>query len=313
MSAAERALPVPRARPRLARYLLRLGAVAALVSLIGYAAISVRVAESFSHAKRQAPEVAASSIAASYEDVSFVTSDGLTLRGWYFPSSRERAVVMVHGKDAPRVDGKGRGDAIARLLLANGYDVLLFDLRGHGASDGDRFSLGAHERKDVAAAVDHLVARGIPERRVGVLGFSMGAGTALQSLALRPGVGAVVADSAYASGRVAVEELAPSVTGLPTAFTPGVIVAAKLFFGVDVDRAEPAAIVRASPDRAFLFIHCTDDRTVYLHHGSDLRAASAHPATELWIASGCGHVGAFAKYPDEYGRRLLAFLSAQMR
>jgi hypothetical protein len=32
-----------------------------------------------------------------YEDVSFPTEDGLTLRGWYLPSSNGAAVMVPHG------------------------------------------------------------------------------------------------------------------------------------------------------------------------------------------------------------------------
>ena len=58
----------------------------------------------------------------------------------------------------------------------------------------------------------------------------------------------------------------------------------------------PSKVVASHPDRAFLFIQCTDDTTVPLHHGLDLKAASRNPRTELWIVPGCEHVKAF-EYP----------------
>ena len=33
---------------------------------------------------------------------------------------------------------------------------------------------------------------------------------------------------------------------------------------------------------------------------------------ELWVASGVAHTGAFARYPDEYERRVLAFLDSRL-
>lgn len=230
------------------------------------------------------------------------------LRGWFFPASPERAVVLLHGWNDTRAGAAG---AIARFLLAAEYSVLAFDLRGHGESDGDRFSLGQHERKDVAAAIDFLESRGFARGRVALLGLSAGAGIALQGVALRPDVGAVVADSPFASGRLIVEEVAPSVTGLPGAFSPGILLAARLLFGLDADAADPLAVVRAHPEPPYLLIACDGDTTIAPRHAMALHAAS--PRSELWLALGCGHVGAFFTRRAEYERRVLAFLDAHLR
>jgi len=293
-------------------YLARLGAVALVGLAAAYVAISLYAALEFTRAERVPVETLPEAIGPGHQDVTFPTADGLALRGWFFPAAGDRAAIVVHGKDANRADGDHL-QRLARILLSSGYNLLLFDLRGHGESAGERFSLGLHERKDVAAAVDHLVARGFPVRRIALVGESMGAGTVIQALALRPGVGAVVADSAYADGRTIVEDAGPSDTGLPGIFTPGILLGAKLLVGLDADLVDPERIVRSRPDRAFLFIHCDLDGVVPPKHAERLRAASANGATELWLASGCGHVGALARYPAEYERRLLAFLAAQMR
>ncbi len=277
--------------------------------MVAYAAVSVKVADEVTLARRVAPPVAPSFAAASFERVSFATDDGLTLKGWFVPGRGDRAVVLAHGRGANRTEGT----RAAEFLVAAGYGALLFDMRGHGESDGDRFSLGQFERRDVAAAVDWLARRGHETRRVALLGLSMGAGTALQSVALRPDVGPVVADSSYVDGRTIVSEIGQEETGLPSWFNPGIVTASRVLFGLDVDAVSPIAVVRAHPERAFLFIQCDGDQLVSLHHGRELRAASANPASELWLAPGCAHVGALATYPDEYRRRVLEFLDVQMK
>ena len=291
-------------------YVLRLGAVAAAGLAASYVAVSVYAALQFSRAERTPVERVPAEIAA-HEDVSFTASDGTVLRGWYFPGSSGRAVVLVHGKGSNRLDSDNLA-FIARTLHAAGYAVLAFDLRGHGASGGERFSLGYHERKDVAAAVDELVARGHPLRSIALYGESMGASTVLQTLRLRPDVGAVVADSAYADGPSIIDEAGPSATGLPRIFTAGIMVAARILLGLDADAVDPERVVRDSPDRPFLFIHCEDDDLIRVHHARRLREASAHPDSDLWIVPGCGHVGASEAARAEYARRLLAFLDARL-
>ena len=292
-------------------YFLRLGAVAAAGLAAAYVAVSVYAALQFSRAERTPVGRDPREVAGRHEDVSFSASDGISLRGWYFPGTSGRAVVLVHGKDSNRLDSDNLA-FVARTLHGAGYAVLAFDLRGHGASGGDRFSLGQHERKDVAAAVDHLVARGHALPSIALYGESMGASTVLQALRLRPGVGAVVTDSAYADGPSIVDEAGPGATGLPGIFTAGIMVAARTLLGLDADAVDPERVVRDSPDRPFLFIHCEDDDLIRVHHARRLREASAHPDSELWIVPGCGHVGASEAARPEYARRLLAFLDARL-
>jgi uncharacterized protein len=290
----------------------RLLAVALLAGVVGYLSVSYVVAERFTHAARYRVDRAPLVVAPAYENVSFRTNDGLTLRGWYFRTGGDRAAIVVHGKDSNRVAGENRtAEKIADFLIADGYDVLLFDLRGHGDSEGERFSLGYQERRDVAAAIEYVSGRGVREDRVALIGISMGAGTVLQSLLLHPNVGAVVADSSYTDARTIVTENLQQVAGVPGWFTPGVLFFSNVVFGLDGDQVRPIDIVRAHPERPILFIHCDGDELISLHHPQELLAA-ASKTSELWMATGCQHSWAFNHYPLEYQARLLSFLNSQI-
>ena len=128
------------------------------------------------------------------------------------------------------------------------------------------------------------------------------------TVALDPTIGPVVTDSAYADGLTVVSEVGTNYTGLPSWFTPGIVFASRVFFGLDVNVVRPADVVRAHPERAWLFIQCDDDQTVFAHHGRDLKAASTNPDTVLWMASGCDHVQAFTVHPVEWADHVFAFL-----
>jgi fermentation-respiration switch protein FrsA (DUF1100 family) len=291
----------------------RILAVALVAGVVGYLSLSYVITERYTHAMRypvgRAPMVAAS----TYEDVAHRTGDGVTLRGWYFPTRSDRAAIIVHGKDSNRIGGENRTiEKLADFLVATGYSVLIFDLRGNGDSDGDRFSLGYLERRDVAAAIEHLTGRGFREDRIALIGISMGAGTVLQSLLLHPNVGAVVADSSYADAPTIVTENLQTLAGVPSWFTPGVLLMANFAFGLDGGQVRPIEVVRAHPERAFLFIHCDGDELVAPHHARELRAASANPASDLWMATACQHSWAFNNYPTAYEARLSAFLESQI-
>jgi pimeloyl-ACP methyl ester carboxylesterase len=137
------------------------------------------------------------------------TIDGVTLtaRSWLHPRPRG-AVVVVHGfaasADNPAVVRQ------AEALRAAGFDVLCYDSRGHGDSDG-LCTIGDLESRDVAAAVDAMI--GPP---VIVLGASMGAIAALRYAATTKeqlaGVICVSSPSAWRPPRTARGALAAMLT-----------------------------------------------------------------------------------------------------
>ncbi len=89
-----------------------------------------------------------------FEKVSSKTTDGLTIRGWYMPAGGTKAVVLAHGRGANR----NEGIRFARVLHGAGYNLLTFDFRNCGESDKSFNSMGYHEKKDIYAAIDYLVA-----------------------------------------------------------------------------------------------------------------------------------------------------------
>jgi pimeloyl-ACP methyl ester carboxylesterase len=129
-----------------------------------------------------------------YEDVIFRASDGLALRGWFIPRADPEpgpVVLFLHGWLWNRLGNKAGLVPVpdkdvdflpaTRALHDAGISVLLFDLRNHGESAADPpITYGPNEAKDYAGAVAFLRRRPeVDPDRIGVLGCSMGANTAL--------------------------------------------------------------------------------------------------------------------------------------
>ena len=132
-----------------------------------------------------------------YEDVAFASPlDGTLLRGWYIHAERPtgRVLVVAPGIDSNRLAG-GITLPLAEALVADGLDVLAFDFRGQGESDGDTLSFGAREQDDVLGAVAAARARGASH--VAVLGLSMGSAAAMLAAARSTDIEALVLDSAF--------------------------------------------------------------------------------------------------------------------
>jgi fermentation-respiration switch protein FrsA (DUF1100 family) len=121
------------------------------------------------------------------EEVAFGSGSG-TLRGWYAPSSRRAAVILIHGAGGNRASLLGE----ARALAAQGFGVLTYDLPGHGNSDGEvHWSEG--ERASLRAAFAWLSKRSdVDPNRIGAFGFSLGGYVLAQVAAAEPGLRALV-------------------------------------------------------------------------------------------------------------------------
>ncbi|MCQ9207169.1 MAG: alpha/beta hydrolase [Omnitrophica bacterium] len=74
-------------------------------------------------------------------------------------------------------------------LISSKYDVIIFDLRGHGKSGG-KFTWSAREHMDVDAVLDYAVVQGY--RHIGVVAFSLGAASAINAAALRDDIDSMV-------------------------------------------------------------------------------------------------------------------------
>jgi uncharacterized protein len=295
------------------RRALRSVLVLVLLVAVGYLGISWKYADGVTRVTRDPLKKTPAYVQTNYADVSFKSRDGLTLKGWWFPAPgaapATKAAVMVHGKDQNRIDSSFDPGRIARALLADGWSVLLFEMRGHGQSEGLRWGLGEYEPNDILGAIDLAAERAnVPRSRVATIGESMGGGSVLMTVGRDPSIGPVVTDSAYASAPVVVDEVGPQYSGLPAFFTPGLVLMSRIVYDIDIGSVVPTDVVRAHPERAFFFIQCVDDHTVAMHHGVDLKAASANPDTQLWLVKDCGHVKAFITHPQEWTDRVLAFL-----
>jgi pimeloyl-ACP methyl ester carboxylesterase len=205
--------------------------------------------------------------------------EDLTLDGWQCtsPAAVHRGtIVYLHGV------ADNRGSAVTTILrmLPKGFDVIAYDSRGHGASQGDRCTYGYFEKRDLQRVLDQL---GVD--KVILIGHSLGAAVALQEAAIDPRIRAVVAASTFADLRSIATERAPSV------FTPSLIKAA--FERAEHDAAfvvDEVSPVRAAAALAIpvLIIHGALDRETRPAHSESVFAALRGPK-ELWLVRDAGH------------------------
>ncbi len=240
-----------------------------------------------------------------YEAVRFTTDDGVTLSGWLIPSERETrtAVIVLHGFTGHRLASL---PAVVPWLHER-HHVLQFDFRGHGESDPRSVTLGAHERRDVAAAVRFLENRGLGP--IALFGISMGASTAIVAAPDLP-VAAIVADAPFAQLHHPVANRMRQV-GYPfadigaRAIVAGVALRTRSWLG------DPIRAVRRLAPRALLVIATREDRLISWRQGAALFDAAGEPK-ELWVLEGAAHGDAYVAEPAAYRERVLAFLERHL-
>ncbi len=242
------------------------------------------------------------------EDVEFSSTDGVHIRGWFLSADSGApapTLVMCHGVWT----GRRECLPLGLTMRERGYNVLLFDFRAHGLSEGQYITVGHHEMYDVLGAVDYLQTRpDVDAQRIGIVGFSMGAASAIRAAAANPAIRAVVADSAYAAFVDAVRSSFRQVVHFPHyPFGPMALRMAKWLMRVDPQQLRPLDSIGLIAPRPVFIIHGEDDDIVPVRHASLLFKAAGEPK-QLWVAPGAHHVGARDLYPDEYANRVDAFL-----
>jgi len=140
----------------------------------------------------------------SMEKISW-KSDGLTIIGeLYLPAGRRGtfpALVICHGIPAKVKGPDDRGyPLLAERFCQEGFEVLIFNFRGAGLSEGDFDILGW--ARDLEEGLDDLTLRPeVDPKRIFLMGFSGGAAVSIYVAAHRKDVAALVSCSSPAEFR----------------------------------------------------------------------------------------------------------------
>lgn len=241
----------------------------------------------------------------AFEEVSFPTTNGRLLSGWWLPRpASQRVVIAVSGYRGKKEDMLG----ISSILWRNDYNVLLFDYRAHGVAreEGELITLGHRELEDLQSAIGYVRER-VPQSWLGLLGGSMGAAVVLLATARDQTIKAVWADSSFTSQQDVISYNWRSITHLPG--RPILSIAARIFETRTGHRwrdfAPLAEIGRIAPRPVYL-VHAAADSMIPVEQAYQLYAAAGEPK-ELWIEENLEHCGVYFTYRNEYAQRVVAF------
>ena len=275
------------------RYLRRAGLAFAFVIALFFVLYPLAESYVITHAARA--YVPTPQLGTAFDEVSFTTSDGLRLQGWYVPSKNGAAVISFPGRKGPQKP--------ARILARHGYGVLLFDRRGEGESDGDPNGLGWRGTRDVEAAIAYLRSRpDVDPGRIGGVGLSVGGEVMLQAAADGDALKAIVSEGA---GVRSVRE-AVQVAGAEKLIFTELFAITTLGVAVFASDLPPPSLTDLSAEISEPLLVIYSDGGQGGETISRQYYDAATGPKELWVAPG-GHVGAIDAAPEEYERRVVTF------
>lgn len=307
----------PRRKRRSIRFSLVISAITLVVvlcvALVVYAGL---VAWTLTHPKRSVFHFTPTQYGLSYQTIRFASRvDHLQLHGWLITpkpgvariaSGTRPLVIFAHGYTQARgIDTPAM--PLAQAFAARGVTTLMFDFRAEGRSPGSVVTVGDYESRDVLGAVDYALAHGY--NRIGVVGFSMGASTALLAAEQDPVIRAVVADSPFANLTTYLSTNMPHWSHLPNfPFTPIMLAEMPLLTGANPSAVNPLSGMSKLQHTPVLFIAGMADHTISDQNSEQLMHAATDSHDQLWLVPGAKHVGSYTVFPKAYLLRVTSFV-----
>jgi fermentation-respiration switch protein FrsA (DUF1100 family) len=245
---------------------------------------------------------------ADFEEVELVTADGISFGAWHFrqPGSPQ-TVIVSGGHKGQRTNSLG----ISAALWRKGFNVILYSYRGMPGSDRAPITFGIKEVLELQAVIA-LARKRIPNARIGLLGYSMGAVVSLLGAAGEPGVEALVLDSPFSDLRVLMAEnvrRAIKLPGAPFVWLAGLML--RLRNGSRLSECSPQAVLSSLEPRPLFFIHGGADDITSVNHSRRLYDAYRGPR-EIWIVQGAPHTGAYFADRPLYVERVAGFFARHL-
>ena len=249
----------------------------------------------FYYPTKTAPDVP-SDFGHRFKDVNFKSEDGTKLHGWFFQpfdQVKPKGTVVFHHGNAGSV---GYHIGFVGWMARAGYQVLLYDYRGYGKSEGAITRKGLVQ--DARAAINYAKSReDVDAKRIISFGHSLGGAKSLAALGEKmiPGVRGVICYAGFAS----YGDMAKRVAGK----AGGELVNDDLSARDLVENISPVPV---------LIAHGTKDTTVPLSQGEVLFKKAKEPKTIFRIPNG-SHTRALWMNDGEYRTKVLTWMGKVLK
>ncbi len=235
-----------------------------------------------------------------YEEVS-IQNDGLKLVGHYLNNHSDKTLIFAHGYTS------SHHGAYKYLTpyLENNFNILMFDQRAHGHSEGKNPTLGYKEHKDFIKWIEFINAKTPNLKVLGCHGESMGAATVLlaghhESLAF------VISDCGFSTFKKQVEYHLWHFNKIPKFMVYPTSLLSRILWGAPILPVRPMDNVK-SIKAPLLVIHGNQDTYVPIDHFYDIKA-QLQKKDSFYVAEGAKHAESYRSNREKYDEVVRAFL-----
>lgn len=239
-------------------------------------------------------------------DYTVKSRDGYILHAQFLknPGDTDRYILISHGY----TDNRFGALKYAYMYLELGFNVIVYDLRGHGLNEPAICTYSIRESQDLLAMIQDSRERFRNMAILGIHGESLGAATSVAVLKEKPPVDFVVADCGF-SDIVPVLKGAMKGMHLPGFLVYLVSVCARIRYGYSFREMRPIESLREN-HIPILFIHGAEDSFILPEHSERMKAATKGYA-ELHLIPGAGHAMSVLTDPKAYQAIVRKFLTEQ--
>ncbi len=267
----------------------------------------------------------------NYEQLDFKSLDGVyTLNGILFKSeipvvnsgnsssgssktrTSDKTIIMVHDYERNKYQFSSDTLELVKKLNEKGFNVLIFDTRASGESDGNMVTLGIKEKYDVLGAVKQARDRGA--KNIYILGFGSGAASAIiasgEKVREAGYIDAIIADSPYAEIGKYLDKILPEriiFPHFPVSNLTGLFI--KIVTG-SLNSVSPTDSLLSMKPKPVLFIHGEKDKSPDTKSLFDTYSNINPDYAHYWKARGSSALNNYTTAPSTYVNKIVSFLNS---
>ncbi|WP_195781903.1 alpha/beta hydrolase [Priestia megaterium] len=214
-----------------------------------------------------------------------------------------RFMILSHGVTVHSLNSM----KYARLFLKLGWNVVLYDHRRHGKSEGKTTSYGYYEKLDLQSVVHWVKEQFGSTISLGIHGESMGAATTLLYAGMEDGADFYIVDCPFSDLEELLAYRLKQDFHLPKQFVmPAANIILKWREGYSFKDVSPISVVDQIK-HPVLFIHSKEDDYILPKMTEQLHAKKMG-AKRMYLAPVGTHARSYADNPEEYEQVIESFL-----
>ncbi|MFA9397334.1 MAG: alpha/beta hydrolase [Clostridiaceae bacterium] len=237
------------------------------------------------------------------ENFEVETFDKLKLKGVIIDNKSDKTIILVHGITV----SLEWSIKYINMFLKRKWNVVIYDQRRHGDSEGTYSTYGFYEKQDVDVLVNYCIKRWGQNSIIGLHGESMGAATVLQYASINKYVKFIIADCSFSN---LIKEFKYNVK-TDFKLNGGFLIAltsmrAKRLAKFNFKDVSPLDVIKDN-DIPVMFAHGDEDKLVPVEMSIEMYEAKKKNK-KLYIAKGAGHARAIEVDREEYEKQVMEFV-----